>query len=82
MYKECRTYGSTGDAWAEPFLNADINWMRRLSSLAMLADVRWRSIRRHVRRGGSIMDAGCGMGGVAGVSLSEGLQGDGARFLQ
>jgi ubiquinone/menaquinone biosynthesis C-methylase UbiE len=62
VYKEMRTFGSSGEAWAAPFLAADSSLLDRVKSLSLHLDPRWRAIRRHTPRGSLVLDAGCGMG--------------------
>jgi SAM-dependent methyltransferase len=62
VYKELRTYGSTGAIWAAPFLAADMPLVERLKISSLRLDPRCRAIRRYVPRGATVLDAGCGMG--------------------
>lgn len=62
MYKEKRTYGSTGSAWAAPFLAADVVLFDRVKVASFRFDPRWHAIRRRIPPGATILDAGCGMG--------------------
>jgi ubiquinone/menaquinone biosynthesis C-methylase UbiE len=62
MYKELRSYGSTGQAWAVPFLAADIRLLDRLKCASLRFDPRWQAIRARLRPGATLLDAGCGMG--------------------
>jgi ubiquinone/menaquinone biosynthesis C-methylase UbiE len=62
MYKELRGYASTGEAWAEPFIRSEVDWLREVRTAALNVDPRWRAITRYVPRGGRVLDAGCGMG--------------------
>jgi SAM-dependent methyltransferase len=61
MYKECRTYANTGDAWAEPFLQEEVRWLQPLRARALRFDPRWRAISRNLPRGARVLDAGCGI---------------------
>lgn len=62
MYKELRTYASTGTAWASAFF-AGYNPLLDFIKIASLRlDPRWRAIRRHVQSSATVLDAGCGLG--------------------
>jgi ubiquinone/menaquinone biosynthesis C-methylase UbiE len=80
VYKECRAYASTGDAWAEPFLNADASWLRTLTRLALVLDPRWKAIARNVPPGGRILDAGCGLSPWPAFLTSKGYEAAGLDF--
>ncbi len=80
MYKELRTYGSTGDAWASPFLAADLPLLDWVKVASLRMDPRWRALRRHVPRGGTVLDAGCGMGQWAAFLSRQGYHTIGVDF--
>lgn len=62
MYKELRTYASTGTAWASAFFAGDNLLLDSIKIASLRLDPRWRAIRRHVRSGATVLDAGCGLG--------------------
>lgn len=80
MYKELRTYGSTGAAWASPFLAAHVPLLDRLKVASLRVDPRWRAFRRHVPRGATVLDAGCGMGQWAAFLSTQGYRTIGVDF--
>src|SRR4051812_7143779 len=61
MYKDLRPVASTPDMWAENFRSRP-RLQDALSEVRLRRDPRWREIRRRVRPGGRILDAGSGLG--------------------
>jgi SAM-dependent methyltransferase len=62
MYKELRTYSSTGTAWASAFFADDSSFLDRIKIASLRFDSRWRAFRRYVPDGATVLDAGCGLG--------------------
>lgn len=64
MYTEFRPASgdtaSTPEVWADTFRNSGRYGIKTAASHTL--DSRWRLIKRYVRRGGRVLDAGCGFG--------------------
>jgi SAM-dependent methyltransferase len=80
VYKELRTYGSNGAAWASPFLAADVPLLERLKVASLRLDPRWSAFRERVPRGATVLDAGCGMGQWAAFLSRRGYRTIGVDF--
>lgn len=86
MYKDTRpapagsATASTPDAWADRF--ADGTRMNAWRRLRFARSKEWALIRRHIPRGGRILDAGCGLGDWVMVLVGRGYRAEGIDYSE
>ena len=80
MYKEMRKYGSTPQAWANPFFKSYISLIHTLKIHLLTRDIRWRQIAQRLPKAARVLDAGCGMGEWVVFMSKKGLHPCGLDF--